>query len=256
MALPVYAWPPVGALGREWDHVQPISESFSALTGKRYASANMPERRVAQVVVSAMSNDYTGAGYCLMLKRLLAGGRNLVRLPSQRPFRRLNTIEFDESRGSVPLDWTTGGIDLLWTVSAIDLNWYNGTLVDGTVTTSGGFPALSCTGLPANRLVARPGEYITVYQNEVDTTGSTVQVMAPARTDGSGAVIIRLYDTPAYGGRVSIGVRTTAVFRAVGELPRTLWAADGDFTFGWQFEEVFADEVGGFTEASSWWRET
>jgi hypothetical protein len=253
MPATVYAWPPVGAVGREWDHVAPISESFSILTGKRYVSAAKPERRVAQVVVSAKSCDKSGAGYMLMLKRLLQGGQHLIRLRSQLIQRRINTADYEASRGSVPLGWDDGAADLLWTMPPTELLWYEGTLIDGTTTTSRGFPAISCTGFPPLTVVARPGEYLTVYEDEDDTVGSTAQVLAPAASNILGQATIRLYSALAYGGRVRVGTRPSAVFRAIGELPRTLIPDFGDWTYGWQFEEVFSDDVGGFTEETDWY---
>jgi hypothetical protein len=253
MPATVYVFPPVGLVGREWDHVAPIGESVSMITGKRYVSAAKPERRVAQVVASARSCDRNGAGYMLMLKRLLQGGENLIRLRSQLIQRTTNTAAFEASRGSIPLDWLDSSISLLWTMPTTELLWYDGTLIDGTLTTSRGFPAIACTGFPPLTLVARPGEYLTVYEDEDDATGSTAQILAPATSDGAGAVTIRLYSALAYGGRVRVGTRPSAVFRAVGELPSALIPNFGDWSYGWQLEEVFSDEVGGFTEEDDWY---
>jgi len=253
MAVTVFAFPPVGLVGREWDHAAPISESRSVITGKRYASSAGPERRVAQVVASAKSNDRTGAGYMLMLKRLLAGGEKLIRLRSQLIQRRANTPAYEALRGSIPLDWADGSAELLWTMPSTELLWWDGTIITGTLTTSRGFPAIACSGFPPFTLVARPAEYLTVYEDEDDTTGSTAQILAPATSNSIGEVTIRLYSELAYGGRVRVGTRPSAVFRAVGELPRALIPAFGDWSYGWQLEEVFSDEVGGFTEEDDWY---
>lgn len=256
MATPVYAWPPVGAMAREWDVSEPISESFSALTGRRYASAIKPKRRVAQVVVSGMSCDHNGAGYILMLKQLLEGGANLVRLSSFALDRYLSTEARNALRQAFPLLWEDGSADLDWTFDGVEGHWLEGAIITGTISTSGGFHYITVSGLPANTLVARPGDHITVFEDESDTTGSTAQVLAPATTNGSGIALIRLFSALAYSGRANIGVPVSAVFRVVGELPRATIPRVGDWTYGWQFEEVFSDEVDGFTEIDGWWEPT
>lgn len=256
MALPVYAWPPVGAVGAEWDYVAPISESFSALTGKRYVSAARPARRVATVEVSAQSSNRTGAGYVVMLKRLLDGGVNLVRLTSYPLARFLDTADQNALRQSVHLDWTSGGIDLGWTTPPTELLWYDGTILTGVIGTSGIYDIVTVSGLPPRTLVARPGEYLTAFADEDDVIGSTVQVLAPAWSYNDGTAVIRLFSPLAYGGRINIGVKDTAVFRVVGALPRAVQPVRGDWSYTWQFEEVFSDEVGGFTERTGWWKQT
>jgi len=259
MAVNVYGWPPVKAVGHEWDYVSPISESFSALTGKRYASGNGPERRVAQVVVSALAGaGRMGAGYVSVLKRLLDGGSNYVRLTSTPINWYLDALDEQATRASVPLTWASGGVPLLWTSGGIDLLWYTGTILTAVVATSGGFPALTVSGLPINKLVARPGEFITAFQSATDLIGQTVQVMAPAYSNGSGVATVRLYSalSGAYGAtpfRVNLGAAETAVFRVIGAMPREVQVVNADWSYGWQFEEVFADEVGGFTEVPAWW---
>jgi hypothetical protein len=262
MAVPVYAWPPVGATGREWDYSEPISESFSALTGKRYASATKPKRRVCTLTVSGMSNNTMGVGYCVMLKQLLQGGVNLVRLNSFPYDRYISNAERQATRQALPLDWETGGVTLDWEDAGTELLWYWGTLLSGTTTTSLGFPAVTVTGLPPNTLVARPGDYVTAYEDELDATGSTAQALAPAYSNGSGSATIRLFEALAYngvasaGGRVNLGSVDTAVFRCIGELPRAVIPRSGDWSYGWTFEEVFSDEVGGFTENTTWYQPT
>lgn len=256
MPVPVYSWPPVAAVGSEWTVVSPLDESMSGITGARYASANQPERRVARLEVAALdAGDRIGAGYVEMLKRLLKGGANLVRLNSYPINWHLDALADTTFRQSALVDWLEVGVPLGWTEGA-EVLWYDGTVITGTTATSNGFPAVSVTGLPPNRLVARPGEFLTVFVDADDLTGTTVQIMAPARSNGAGAAVIRLYEALPNGGRVNIGISDSAVFRVAGDLPRSMQPVGGNWSYGWEFIEVFADEVGGFTETANWYEAT
>ncbi len=264
MATNVYAWPPVPTVGWEWDYVSPISESFSALTGRRYASAAKPERRVAQLSVTALGTavrgDHrlpgVGAGYVVMLKRLLKGGSNLVRLNSKPINWYLSAQAETESRSALDLLWTEGSVDLEWDDVTTELLWYDGTILTGVIGTSGGYNIVTVSNLPPLTLVARPGEFITSFVDSDDTVGSTAQVLAPAVSQANGTAVIRLYSALATSGRINIGVADTGVFRVIGEMPRAVQGFDSDWSYGWQFEEVFSDEVGGFTEVTGWWTPT
>jgi hypothetical protein len=264
MATNVYAWPPVPTVGWEWDYVSPLSESYSAITGKRYASSSLPERRVAQLTVTALGTAVrgsdtlpgVGAGYVVMLKRLLQGGANLVRLNSKPINWYLSAQAETATRSALNLEWTAGAVDLLWEDVSTELLWYDGTLLTGVIGTSGGYDIVTVSGLPPLTLVARPGEYITSFVDSDDTVGSTAQVLAPAVSQADGTAIIRLYSPLAADGRINIGVSDTGVFRVVGEMPRAMQPFSGDWSYSWQFEEVFSDEVGGFTEITGWWTPT
>jgi hypothetical protein len=264
MAVPVYAWPPVPTVGFAWDYVSPLSESMSALSGKRYASSNLPERRVAQLSVTALGTAVYGStslrgmggGYVVMLKRLLNGGANLVRLNSKPINWYLTDASEADTRRALGLEWADGAINLNWADVSTELLWYDGTILNGTIGTSGGFNIVTVTGLPPSRLVARPGEFITSFVDSDDTVGSTAQIMAPAYSNDDGVAVIRLYSALATSGRINIGISDTGVFRVSGSMPRAMQAFDSDWSYEWQFEEVFADEVGGFTEVANWWKPT
>jgi hypothetical protein len=253
MAVNVYAWPPVSVTGSEWTEDAPVNASVSAITGKRYVSAHARKRKLARAVVPARSAGGMGAGYCEVLKRLLAGGESLVRLYSWsvNPARdgRLEAGTRDAAR----IDWTESGIDLDWNDAGTSMIWYDGTILAGTRTTDGGWQAVDVTGLPASTLVARPGEFLTVFADETDTTGQTVQVLTAATSDASGDATIRLVDQlPLASGRINIGTRDTAAFE-VTRMPRAVQTLGGDWVYEWSFREVFSDEVaGGFTELDPW----
>ena len=255
----VFAWPPVGAVGAEWTEIAPLDESYSGVTGKRYASSNQPVRRVASAVVSSLARDRNGAGYMSILKRLLVGGQNYVRLYSYPINWHLDASRESGYRALVPLEWTAGGAHLVWLSGSSDLVWTTGATITATaLNVSGAYPVITVTGLPPSILVARPGEFLTVFANPDDLTGgSTVQVLAPAYSNDAGVAFIKLFSAPSIAtGRVNIGQSDTAVFRVVGDLPRSQQPVGADWSYAWQLQEVFADEVGGFVEDADWWRST
>jgi hypothetical protein len=252
MAGLVYAWPPVAAIGSEWTPVQPVDESFSGITNKRYASANQPERRATTVVAAALGRGNNGAGYMEMLKRLLQGGAHYVRLTSYP----INwAIEARTDLQSQVLTWLDGATDMVWLDGSTDMIWLDGTVINSTLSTSKGLPALTLTGCPPSTLVVRPAEFLTVIN---PTTGATdtVQSLAPAYSNSEGIATVRLYRAAAFAGRVNIGTADTAVFRVVGALPRAVQPLSGQWSYTWSFEEVMPEDVGGFVENLTWFEAT
>lgn len=108
----VYAWPPVGVVGHEWTEHAPVNRSRSILTGRRYVSAAQRKRRLAALNVSALARGRSGAGYMEVLKRLLAGGENLVRLNSYPVNWWLDTQRLARLRLSDPVGWTAPGMPM------------------------------------------------------------------------------------------------------------------------------------------------
>jgi len=154
------------------------------------------------------------------------------------------------------MTWNPGSTPLAWDVNSADLHWYTGTVLTGVpVTDAGGFPAVAVTGLPANTLVARPGEFLTVFEDAADTTGETVMIANAARSDDTGRATVRLLSALSHGGRVNIGTSDTGVFRVIGPLPRAVQPRSANWSYTWNFEEVFADQVPdgyGFLEIDPW----
>lgn len=254
MSINVYAWPPITAIGSEWTEVAPVEMSRSIITGAEYLSAAQRTRRYATVQVSGIGRDEMHAGYIEALKKYLAG-INAVRLYSYPINWWLAAINQAGTRSAFPLLWTADGDDLEWTSGGVDLLWYSGAIITGTTGADAkGFPSITVTGLPANTLIARPGEFLTVFEDENDTTGITVMIVAPATSDSSGEAEIRLFESPGAftDARVNIGESDTAVFRPVGSYPRAVQPVSGGWSYTWEFREVFADEVGGFVEVDPW----
>ena len=248
MTIKVFAWPPVGANGWEWTEVAPITSSRSLTTEREFTATSGRKRRMASLSVSAMSANGAGAGYMEMMKRLLEGV-NAVRLRSKP----INSQKYSSKIGGVtPVRWTADDTQLDWTAGASDLLWFSGTVFLATTTTSGGYPAVSVTGLPPSTLVARPGEFIRLF---ADSNGGehVSQVLAPAYSDENGAALIKVLDAlPSLTEvPVNFGDRASAVFKPI-SYPRAVQPVRGDWTYDWQFREVFADEVGGFEEVDPW----
>lgn len=246
--MKVFAWPPVGVRGSEWTEIAPVQISRSMTTGAEFTSAVQRKRRLVSLEVSALAMGRSGAGYMEMLKRLLEGihGVRLYSCPLG-----WHGDAAGVHRQAFPLDWTDAGVDLTWSDAAAELLWFDGTVLFGTLTTSGGFPAVTVTGLPPNRLIARPGEFVSIYETPSDRVGSTAQVLAEAYSDADGGVTIRLFSALAFPGRVSIGVSDTGVFKPV-VYPRAMRPVGADWSYAWEFREVFEDEVGAFEEVDPW----
>lgn len=251
----VYAWPPVGVVGSEWTEEAPVQRSRSIITGKDYISAYARKRRVVTLEVSSLSLNRSGAGYCEMLKRLLQGGVHAVRLNSAPVNWHLDAQKLDPIRRSERVLWQAEDAPLHWTGQAppapqTPLFWYTGTFITGAISVDGDFYRVTCDGLPPNMLIARPGDFITVYNGAEEVTA---QLLQEATTNADGVVSLRTLDPlpllPA--AQVSIGASDTGVFRPV-ELPRAVQPLGQNWTYTWRFREIFADEVDGFKEVNPW----
>lgn len=257
MAVDVFGWPPVGAVGTVWTFDQPSSVSVSALTGAARYSLIQPERRRARVVVSALARGRDGAGYSEVLKRLLQGGSKLVRLNSSPINWHLDDAQMRAFRQGNYFGWATASEPLTWIGPESAFAWFDGAFLTGTIGTSGGYPAITVSGLPPLTLVARPADFATVFEDAHDPAerGVAIMIIAPARSNAEGVAVIRLYSPAPYAARVSLGAPETAVFRAT-SIPTGEQPVGANWTLPWDFEEVFSAEVGGFTEKPDWWAET
>lgn len=255
----VYAWPPVGAVGREWTVEAPIGVSRSLLTGAEYVSAAQRRRRVAVLEASSRFSPYqAGAGYMEALKRLLDGGIHLVRLHFA-PTRFDCDVPQNDSGlvGGEFFEWHTPPEVFGWQTTGSEIfRWFSGARIGYTQrTTDAGVDAIRLTGLPANTLVALPGDFVTVFQDDEDPTGETHMIVAPATTGPGGAVTVRLASRPSFGAgverRANLGTQETAVFK-VDAMPRAVEPSAGDWSYTWAMTEVFEDERGPFTEVNPW----
>lgn len=256
MAINVFPWPPVGAIGWEWTESRPVAALRSALTGRDQMQASQRRRRLATLQVSALANGRSGAGYCEALKQLLEGGIHAVRLQSSP----INWYLDDSYRAarynSQPLSWKAGEDPLGWRAGGgpSPMFWFSGTVArGGTATASGMFGLLQVTGIPGNRLVARPGDFIRIYDRSDESVTEVARVLRPAVTDGTGVVTLKLDRVPTItSGRVNFVGQDEGVFRVDGAMPRAVQGIGADWSYTWKFREVFADEVGGFTERGPW----
>lgn len=249
----VYAWPPVGVVGTEWTEEAPVQRSRSILTGKDYVSAYARKRRKVTLTVSALSLNRSGAGYSEMLKRYLDGGIHAVRLNSYPINWWQDASVLDPDRRSDYLFWENAGQDIDWTNNDLPLYWFTGPILVGDVTGSAGSRVLTVGGLPPNTIIARPGDFVTIYQAITVPEGQQAQIISESKTDADGVAVIRTFEDLNLGSdvRVSIGSSATGVFRAE-KMPRAVQPLNSNWTYTWQFREIFEDEVGGFTEVDPW----
>ena len=242
----IYQWPPVHTVGRKWTVDAPVARSQFAFSGKRLVSSAGAARRVASVTVSVLSGDRNGAGYCEVLKKLLDGGVHLVRLYSWP----INWhLDADTSRNTAPLEWTSGGDPLEWTSGGDGVQWFTGPVVQAVPSVVDGWNVVTLTGLPPNTLVLRPAEFIRVFESG-DFVGTVAQVVAPAYSNGSGVAVARLFSAvPA--GVASLGDRETAIFEAR-SLPEAVQPVGQNWTYQWDFLEVFPEEIDSPVEVNPW----
>jgi len=250
MTINVYTWPPVPVTGAEWTEDAPVQVSRSITTGKDYTSAAQRKRRMATLQVAALGHpNNMGAGYVEVLKRFLAN-IHAVRLYSFPINWHLDAIRDRAALESMPLGWTSGGSELTWTMPPETLVWYSNVPLTGVVGTSGGWDIVTVSGLPASRLVARPGDFVKVQEDPADT-GAVAQVIAPSRSDASGVAIVRLFSALPYDGIITMNASDTGVFKPMG-LPRSTQPVGANWYYDWSFREVFEDEVDGFVEVDPW----
>ena len=193
-----------------------------------------------------------GGGYIEMLKRYLAG-IHLVRLYSFPIMWNLDAERQAGWRQSQWLEWEESSAPLGWEESSTTLLWATGAVLVGDLGTVGGFPTITISGFPANTLVARPGEFLTVFDDGDDDTGTTYQVVKETRSNGSGVAAVRVFESvpTATGKRVNVGTSATGVFRP-DSYPEAMRPATGDYAYSWRFTEVFEDEVDEFVEVDPW----
>lgn len=252
----VYAWPPVDAVGTIWETRQPINRSQSFFTGKDFSTTADRKRIGATVLVpgiGCLAGTMNG-GYCEILKDLLEGGKNLIRMNSMPVNWYFDEVEIEAGLKPDVLNWTDAATPMTWTDAGTEMVWLTSPALSGTTGISGGFNYVDVSGLPPSTLIARPGEYITGYSedNLSDGTAEPVRVLRPAYSDASGDCRIFLTAALTDTFHVEINSKKSSVFMVEGQLPSALQPVDGNWTYTWNLREVFSDEVDGFTEINPW----
>lgn len=256
MPITVFPWPPVGVLSSEWTSEQPMMQLRSMMTGRTVRQSSQRRRRVATLVVSALAAGRAGAGYCELLKDLLEGGVHGIRLRSTPVNGWLDELaRAAPALNPQPLEWRLPPARLAWRSNGDPLYWMNGALVlAGDAQAAGPFTLLPVTGLPRNLRVAAPGDVIRLFDAAHPDLSETARVMRIAVTDHSGAVTLKLDRRPGIAGaRIHLAGQEEAVFQVDGPLPRAVQPLTGDWSYTWKLRQVFADEVGGFTERPDTW---
>ena len=253
----VYEFPPVGISESEWTTVNPLHQSRSAFNSSRYSSAYERQRRIARMTASSLGTlDGAGAGYMEVLKRLLKtsddSSQNLVRLYSLP----INFARMYDGRswGGSYLSWTTGGNPLGWTVGGNPLTWFTSTPVGlNTITVDGEFFGVQLTGLPPSvQNLFMPGDFITFYADENDTVGQRLMVVRPSSSASNGTAWVRFMASPPSDPyRIVLWDADVGVFEPV-VVPRASQRPNSDWSYAWEFQEVFEDETDGFEYVNPW----
>lgn len=260
MPIDVFPWPPVGVVGSEWTEDAPVARLRSAMTGRDQRQSSRPVRRLATLTVSALAHGRMGAGYCEMLKTLLRGGIHAVRLQSSP----INWWIDEQRRAAGDLNGAPfafqagGGPDhLAWQAVSgpSPLRLFTGAAVVAGTATAHAFGAyLPVSGLPARTTVGRPGDFIRIVDLDDVSISEPARLLRPAVTNGAGEVTLKLDRLPTIArGRINMAGQDEAVFQVDGPLPRAVQPVSGDWQYTWNFREVFAEEVGGFTERPTVW---
>lgn len=255
MARNVYAWPPVDAIATMWSISQPVNRSQSFFTGADISSSAERKRKIASVEVPGIG-DLGGSmngGYCEVLKELLEGGKNLVRLKSMPVNWYFDDVVVEAFQQSSAVQWQRLGVDVNWTSGGTETVWLSGASITGVSGTDGQWDIVTASGLPPNTLVARPGEYVTGNDaGDLFGVGSTSKVLKPAYSDASGVAVIYLMTALTQFDYLQLNSSETAVFMIDGDLPIGVQPVNGNWSYQWAFREVFSDEVGGFLEIDPW----
>jgi len=218
MAIKVFAWPPVCTIGRSWVPMQPVAALRSALTGREQMQSSQRLRRMVAVDVPARyRSEAPASGYMDMLVQLLEGNVNAVRLSGWASAVRVG--------GEAEFGRLTIGLT-------------------ATATTSAGFGAWQVDGLPPQFPLVLAGDRFTV-------AGTLWRAINAAQADASGRAIIRVMGAPSGSGTLLLDQKESAVFRVDGAMPPSAPQV-GSYTYSWSLREIFADEVGGFTEVNPW----
>jgi hypothetical protein len=256
MTLKVFAWPPVGVIGTSWAESAPVEISRSMTTGAERLSAFQRKRTLVRLTVPGIGRSTYESGYMEVLKRYLEG-IHLVRLYSY------------------PINW--------------HLDQPQPLVVRGDVYNDLGRSYVVLRGLPRSRLIARPGEFLTLFLPSGTTTdldplawqngddpltwnvddstnadpltwfngtpygGTVVQVIAPAMSDDTGRAVVAIFETVPDQTQITVlyGACDTGAFRPE-TYPTAQQPQAGNWSYEWSFREVFADEVGGFVEINPW----
>lgn len=248
MARSVYKWPPVDAVATMWSTRQPVNRSQSFFTGASITSSAERKRKVAHVEVPGIGDlgGSINAGYCEVLKEFLEGGKNLVRLTSMP----VNWFfEYQKAGDRVNYDFENTLRNVRQSPDR-DYFWVSERKFNVTLGTDGSWAIATVSGLPPNTIVARPGEIVTSFSSTNET--SSTKVVRPAKSDTSGVAIVYLLEALAYDHLIQLNSTESAVFEVDGALPEAIQPYEGNWSYQWDFRQVFPDEVGGFIEVDPW----
>ncbi|GAD55495.1 hypothetical protein MBELCI_1547 [Limimaricola cinnabarinus LL-001] len=237
----------MGLTAWELTRSDPVSRSVGLIDGRPRTSSAQRSRRLVTAQVAGIGPDLAGAGYVEMLKDLLAGGANLVRMDCRSVGWHL--VPSLGLQNGV-MDWREGAVELVWQAEDGAVMWADGRGMHGAPVVFRGWSALRVEGLPGGMTVARPGDLISI------TDGAATErsrVMAVTRSDAVGVATIRTRDAFTLSGLVSIGGTESIVFEVAGDMPRAVQPVSANWSYDFSLREVFADEYpDGWTERDPW----
>lgn len=234
----VYAWPPVTVSGWANGTTRPGSTSYG-LNGAPYYSQAQAARQTYSVNVLSAGRERGSSGYLDMLRRQLDGKPPLVRVYPLPPLHHSTFCGLLGLRGQAEIDWMATGRDMVW-----DIEWAYGTVIDAVAEADGDWDAIRCTGLPASRTVAYPGEIVRA------DTGETARVLKREVSDEDGEALIRL-DGPLPDGEVLIGAIESVVMEITKWHTPSTQMEPG--TLSLTMREIFdTDYDTAFTEVDPW----
>ena len=245
----VYSWPPVATMSKEWSINDPISESIELFSGDTFVSAAQRRRRIAKIQASSIFSPYAaGAGYMEALKRLLKGGVHLVRLNHRTRVYYEGLIP-ENIRVSNYIGWIYPSQSFDWESNGSPFIWFSGIKFNAVVIPDAPIPSFTVSGLPPNALIAIPGQFASGHR--VNFSYVNLMIIAPVKSDSDGNAVVRFEFMPSDVVTISFGAIDTGVFKA-NSMPRAVEPAGQDWSYTWDFTEVFEDERGPFVEINPW----
>lgn len=230
---------------------QPVEESRSILTNRRYASVIQPKRRIYECAIlnNKIVDGSPARGIQDALVRLLQGGVHYVRINHTNSPAVGGIVTGNGTPPQNLVLWDDGGTPQYWVSDGIPIGWYDDDPLTFAGTITKGTQRIQLTGLAPDGLYAAAGDLITV--------GSEVAMVAQTFEVKGGACDFFLTEPlkADQTGSFTFTSRESGIFEV------TKWPSESrtydrhsQNRYTWSFREVFAAEIGGTVEVSGWWR--
>ena len=248
--MDIYQFPPAAIVGWRLSEDRPVRRSEYALDGKRAVSSAGPTRRMLDLSVSALGGDGASAGYLSQLWRYIDGGIGLVRLNLPPVNWWGDWCRLRGLAGNRPISWEEVGTPITWEDTGTPISWFAQTRRFATVTSLSGYPAaVEVTGLPANIIVARPGDILRVHATD-HSSSTAATVLDLTRSDAAGVAVVPL-DAALPAGVAAFADEVSAVFEVTSYDPGQQYFSR-NWTISMSLREVLDSEISGPTEIDPW----